>query len=135
MRAFNSKSTKQSCSRKAVTKWRPFKRNFLTWTTDFGKLRSSSSVIWVRYVGLSNTGGLSLTSFTCITTVVWFSLKLSEADKRNSYFERKKSEIIIIYKFEKIFGKRMASSMKILMKNKKKNDSRIFFKRFENYFQ
>lgn len=42
----------------------------LTWSTRLGRLRSSSSVIWVRYVGRSNTGGLSLTSLTWMTTVV-----------------------------------------------------------------
>lgn len=41
-----------------------------TCKTRFGKFRSSSSVICVRYVGRSNTGGLSFTSFTWITTVV-----------------------------------------------------------------
>lgn len=56
-----------------------------TCKTRLGKLRSSSSVICVRYVGLSNTGGLSLTSFTWITTIVWFSFRLSDADRCNSY--------------------------------------------------
>lgn len=41
-----------------------------TCKTRLGKFRSSSSVICVLYVGRSNTGGLSLTSFTWITTIV-----------------------------------------------------------------
>lgn len=56
-----------------------------TCKTRLGKFRSSSSVICVLYVGRSNTGGLSFTSFTWITTIVWFSFRLSDADRCNSY--------------------------------------------------
>ena len=45
-------------------------RHSVTLRTLLGRFLSSSSVIWVSYVGLSKTGGLSLTSLTWITTVV-----------------------------------------------------------------
>lgn len=57
-----------------------------TWRIFFGRLRSSSSVIWVSYSGRSNKGGLSFTSLTWMTTVVWFSFRLSDATSLSSYY-------------------------------------------------